>query len=86
MARVIRPVIAEDADRPGETELSWIYFHPSVQGTGFALAPRLSSTSRRCALPLHPHEGPGGWNTVGESSVVYDYQCKRIDLVYRKER
>ena len=28
---------ARDGDRPGETELSWIYFHPSAQGTGFAL-------------------------------------------------
>lgn len=27
---------SRDTDRPGETELSWIYFDPTAHGTGFA--------------------------------------------------
>lgn len=27
---------SRDVDRPGETELSWIYFDPAAHGTGFA--------------------------------------------------
>lgn len=27
---------SRDVDRPGETELSWIYFDPAAHGSGFA--------------------------------------------------